>query len=266
MEQANTVLDLEEARIGIKLQVTSQYAELLALNKQRTVAEKYLAILKADLKRAELMQEMGMTSAAKVTEAQREVQKQEQQMDGLQIKYELALVQFCFDLGIAYDPDIVLADIPDFTPQPITYMKRERVLEKSFEMKRQWNSIILAQQQVHYTNASNDDQKDLLELNVRIAEQQAEKARIELNQKIDELYSNAELAYKAYVNAVNDYNNAKQDSIHMMKRYDNGLVSRHDYDKSAFILTQQEMAEELARIQLFVVERSVDALEEGFIM
>ncbi|WP_110931032.1 TolC family protein [Paenibacillus bouchesdurhonensis] len=266
MEQANTVLDLEEARIGIKLQVTSQYAELLALNKQRTVAEKYLAILKADLKRAELLQEMGMTSAAKVTEAQREVQKQEQQMDGLQSKYELALVQFCFDLGIAYDPDIVLADIPDFTPQPITYMKRERVLEKSFEMKRQWNSIILAQQQVHYTNASNDDQKDLLELNVRIAEQQAEKARIELNRKIDELYSNAELAYKAYVNAVNDYNNAKQDSIHMMKRYDNGLVSRHDYDKSAFILTQQEMAEELARIQLFVVERSVDALEEGFIM
>lgn len=266
MEQANTVLDLEEARIGIKLQVTSQYAELLALNKQRTVAEKYLAILKADLKRAELLQEMGMISAAKVTEAQREVQKQEQQMDGLQIKYELALVQFCFDLGIAYDPDIVLADIPDFTPQPITHMKRERILEKSFEMKRQWNSIILAQQQVHYTNASNDDQKDLLELNVRIAEQQAEKARIELNQKIDELYSNAELAYKAYVNAVNDYNNAKQDSIHMMKRYDNGLVSRHDFDKSAFIFTQQEMAEELARIQLFVVERSVDALEEGFIM
>lgn len=266
MEQSNTVLELEEARIGIKLQVTSQYAELLSLNKQRTTAEKYLEILKADLRRAELMQEMGMTSAAKVTEAQREVQKQEQQMEGLKSKYELALVQFCFDLGIAYDPNIELADMPDFTPQPISRLKRDRILEKSFEMKRQWNSIILAQQQVHYTNKTNDDQKDLLELNVRIAEQQAEKTRIELNKKIDELYSNAEMAYKAYENAVNDYNNAKQDNIHMMKRYDNGLISRHDYDKSAFILTQQETAKELARIQLYVVERSVDALEEGFIM
>lgn len=266
MEQSNTVLDLEEARIGIKLQVTSQYAELLSLNKQRTVADKYLEILKADLRRAELLQEMGMTSAVKVTEAQREVQKQEQQMEGLKNKYELALVQFSFDLGIVYDPNIELADLPDFTPQPINPLKRERILEKSFEMKRQWNSIILAKHQESHTRATNDDQEDLLELNVRIAEQQAEKTRIELNKKIDELYSNADLAYKAYENAVNDYNNAKQDNIHMTKRYDNGLVSRHDYDKFAFILTQQETAKELARIQLYVVERSVDALEEGFIM
>lgn len=269
MEQSNTVLDLEEARIGIKLQVTSQYAELLSLDKQRTVAEKYLEVLKADLKKAELMQEMGMTSAVKVTEAQREIQKQEQQLEGLKSKYELALVQLCFDLGIAYDPNIELADLPDFTPQPISRLTRERILEKSFEMKRQWNSIILAKHQESHTratSASNDDQKDLLELNVRIAEQQAEKTRIELNKKIDELYSNADLAYKAYENAENDYNNAKQDNIHMTKRYDNGLVSRHDYDKSTFILTQQELAKELVRIQLYVVERSVEALEEGFIM
>lgn len=266
MEQANTVLDLEEARIGIKLQVTSQYAELLSLDKQRTVAEEYLEVLKADLRKAELLQEMGMTSAVKVTEAQREIQKQEQQLDGLKNKYELALVQFSFDLGIVYDPNIELADLPEFTPQPISQLKRERILEKSFEMKRQWNSIILAKHQESHTRTTNEDQEDLLELNVRIAEQQAEKTRIELNKKIDELYSNADLAYKAYENAVNDYNNAKQDNIHMTKRFDNGLISRHDYDKSAFMLTQQELAKELARIQLYVVERSVDALEEGFIM
>ncbi|AZK45900.1 TolC family protein [Paenibacillus lentus] len=266
MEQANTVLELEEARIGIELQVTSQYAELLSLNKQRAVAEEYLEILKADMRRAELLQEMGMISAAKVTEAQREVQKQERQMEGLKNKYELALVQFCFDLGIAYDPNIVLADLPDYTPQPILRLERERILAKSFEMKRQWNSIILAKHQESHTNATNDDQEDLLEMNVRIADQQAEKARIELNKKIDELYSNAEMAYKAYENALTDYENAKQDNVHMMKRFDNGLISRHDYDKSAFILTQQETARELARIQLYVVERSVDALEKGFIM
>lgn len=266
LEQSNTVLDLEEARIGIKLQMTSQFAELLSLDKQLNMAQEYLAILKADVRRAELLQEAGMTSAAKVTEAQREVQKQEQQIDGLKNKYELALVQLCFDLGIAYSPNIELVDIPDFNPQPISPLERERILAKSFEMKRQWNSIILAKQQETHTRSSSEDQRDLLEMNVRIAEQQAEKARIDLNKKVDELYSNAEMAYKAYQNAADDYDNAKQDHIHMTKRYDNGLMSRHDYEKSAFVLTQQETMKELARIQLYVVQRSVDALEEGFIM
>ncbi|WP_222861033.1 TolC family protein [Paenibacillus ihumii] len=266
LEQSNTVLDLEEARIGIKLQMTSQFAELLSLDNQLNMAQEYLAILKADVRRAELLQEAGMTSAAKVTEAQREVQKQEQQIDGLKNKYELALVQLCFDLGIAYSPNIELVDIPDFNPQPISPLERERILAKSFEMKRQWNSIILAKQQETHTRSSSEDQRDLLEMNVRIAEQQAEKARIDLNKKVDELYSNAEMAYKAYQNAADDYDNAKQDHIHMTKRYDNGLMSRHDYEKSAFVLTQQETMKELARIQLYVVQRSVDALEEGFIM
>lgn len=266
IEQANTLLDLEEARIGIRLQMTSQYVELLTLKKQVSMNEAYLDVLKTDVKRAELMQEQGMTSAEKVTEAQREVEKQEQQLTQLRNKYRLALAQLCLDLGVAYDPDIELGDLGEFSPQPVTQMSRERILEKSFEMKRKWNSIILAEQQKSHTDATNEDQKDYLEINVRIAEQQAEKTRIDLNKKVDQLYSNQETAYQAYQNALKDLNHAQLDVQHITVRYNNALVSRHDYEKSSFSLTQQEAQLELARLQLYVAQRAVDALEDGFIM
>lgn len=266
IEQANTLLDLEEARIGIRLQMTSQYVELLTLKKQVSMNEAYLDVLKTDVKRAELMQEQGMTSAEKVTEAQREVEKQEQQLTQLRNKYRLALAQLCLDLGVAYDPDIELGDLDEFSPQPVTPMNRERILEKSFEMKRQWNSILLAEQQKSHTDAANEDHEDYLKTNVRIAEQQAEKTRIDLNKKIDQLYSNQETAYQAYQNALKDLNNAQLDVQHITVRYNNALVSRHDYEKSSFSLTQQEAKLELARLQLYVAQRAVNALEDGFIM
>lgn len=266
IQQANTLLDLEEARIGIKLQMTSQYVELLSLKKQVSMNEKYLDVLEADVQRAELMQEQGMTSAVKVTETQREVQKQEQQLNQLRDKYTLALVQFCFDIGVVYDPNIELEELPEFTLQPVRQMNREQILEKSFEMKRQWNSILLAKQQKSHTHTANENQEDYLEMNVRITEEQAEKTRIDLNKKINQLYSNADMAYKAYQNTLNDMNNAQLDYQHMTVRYNNGLISLHDYEKSSFSLNQQEAALGLARLQFYIAQCSVEALEKGFIM
>ncbi|RRJ63497.1 hypothetical protein EHV15_11595 [Paenibacillus oralis] len=263
-DQADTLIDLDKAKAGAQLQITSQYVQLLSLYKQIDLNERYLAVLNDDYNKAVTLQQEAMGSAENVTAAGRLVRDQEKQLDTLRDNYKLALVQLCFDLGLAYDPEITLGDI-SYTPEPVTRKDTMEVLANSYDMKQKWNAIILANDQKAHTAASNDDEKDYLETMARIADVQADQTRVELSKKISKTYSDAETAYKAYQNASEDLTDTQADYTNMEVRYKNGLVSRYDFNKSGFSLTQQETALDLTRLQAYMADQAVKAMEKGLI-
>ncbi|MEF2966437.1 TolC family protein [Paenibacillus sp. M1] len=264
VEKSNTLIDLEKARTGAKLQITSQYVQLLSLDKQIELGEKYLGVLNGDYNRAVVMQREAMATNEDVTAAQRLVDDQQEQLDTLRDNYQLALIQMCYDLGLVYDPEIMLRDIP-YTPESITRKDTEDLLENSYDMKQKWNAIVLANKQEKHTSAANEHEEDYLDTMTRIAEEQAEQTRVELSKKISKTYSDANTAYKAYQNAAKDLTEVQQDYANMEVRFENGLVSRYDFNKYGFRLTQQELALDLTRLQTYMAAQAVEAMEEGLI-
>ncbi|WP_334077678.1 TolC family protein [Paenibacillus sanfengchensis] len=263
-EQSNTLLDLEMAKDGAELQITSQYVQLLSLDKQIELAEQYLELLKRDEHKASVLQEEGLASSETVMNAQRAISDQEEQLESLRANYQLALIQMCFDLGIVYDPEIALEDI-EYTPQPVTRKDTEALLENSYDMKKQWNAIVQAKNEEYGTDAANDHQEDYLNTMTRISEQQAEQTRVELSKKISKTYSDADTAYRAYRTAEKDLAEANQDYTHMEARFNNGLVSHYDFYKYGFTLTQQELARDLTRLQVYMANKAAHKMEEGLI-
>lgn len=263
-DQADTLIDLDKAKTGAELQISSQYVQLLSLDKQIDLNEQYLEVLNGDYNRAVTLQQEAMGSAEDVTAAQRLVRDQEKQLDTLRDNYKLALVQLCFDLGLAYDPEITLGDI-SYSPEPVTRKDTMEILANSYDMKQQWNAIILANDQKNHTTASNDDEEDYLETMTRLADVQAEQTRVELSKKISKTYSDAETAYKAYQNAAEDLTDAQADYTNMEVRYKNSFVSHYDFNKYGFTLTQQETALDLTRLQVYMANQAVAAMEQGLI-
>lgn len=263
-EQSNTLIDMEKAKTGVKLQITSQYVQLLSLNKQTRLTEEYLDIVKADYNKAVTFKEYAMGTEEAVMLAQRQVRDQEEQLDTLRDNYQLALLQLCFDLGLVYDPNMTLADIA-YTPKATTRKNTEDILRSSYDMKQQWNAVVLANTQENHTNAANDHEQDYLYTMVRIANRQAEQTKVELSKKISATYSGADTAYKAYQSAEKDLADTEIDFNNMQTRFKSGFVSRYDFDKYGFLLTQQELALDLTRLQVFLANEAVAAMEKGLI-
>ncbi|MMZ66984.1 hypothetical protein D1872_295230 [compost metagenome] len=51
----------------------------------------------------------------------------------------------------------------------------------------------------------------------------------------------------------------------MEARFNNGLVSHYDFYKYGFTLTQQELARDLTRLQVYMANKAADKMEEGLI-
>lgn len=263
-EQSNTLIDLEKTKTGAKLQITSQYVQLLSLDKQVTLANEYLTILKSDYNRAVTLKIQAMGTEEAVILAQRQVREQEEQLETLRGNYQLALIQICFDLGIVYDPDITLEDVA-YAPQPVTRKGTEELLQASYDMKQQWNAVVQANKQESHSTPANEHEEDYLDTMTRIADQQAEQTRVELSKKIIKTYSNADTAYKAYLSATQDLVDTEMDYANMETRFKNGFVSRYDFGKYGFRLTQQQLALDLTRLQSFMADQAVKAMEKGLI-
>ncbi|CAH0121240.1 MULTISPECIES: TolC family protein [unclassified Paenibacillus] len=263
-EQSDTLIDMEKARTGAQLQITSQYVQLLSLDKQIDLNERYLKVLIGDYDRAVTLKQEAIGSAEDIRAAQRLVRDQEKQLDTLRDNYKLALVQLCFDLGLAYDPEITLQEI-SYNPEPVTRKDTTKILANSYDMKHQWNAVFLANNQEIHTNAPNEDEENYLYTMTRIANVQAEQTSLELSKKISKTYSDAETAYKAYQNAAEDLTDTQVDYANMEVRYKNGFVSRYDFNKYGFTLTQQEAALDLTRLQAFMADQAVKAMEKGLI-
>ncbi|WP_161487916.1 TolC family protein [Paenibacillus glacialis] len=262
----NTELDLEEAKEGIKLQMTGQYVYLLSLQKQMELHEEALQLLDKERSRLQALQGQGVAAADDSRGLRLEISKQTRELEVQRSNYRLALFQLCFDLGIRYDPDIILEDIAldeaTLTNRKVT----EEILARSYEMKRKWNELKQASWEHGNTKIANSDGKSYLSANVQLASKQTEQANAQLTKYINTTYAEADNAYEQYKNAQLDANDATADYDALQRRFQLGIVPLHDLNQSSYLRQKADMKVILLRLQYFIIISKVEAMERGFIL
>ncbi|WP_193726834.1 TolC family protein [Paenibacillus guangzhouensis] len=262
----NTELDLEEAKEGIKLQVTGQYVQLLSLQEQMKLYEEGLQLLQKEQTRLQEIQSQGVAAPDDSRGLQLEISKQTRELDMQRTNYRLALLQLCFDLGIRYDPDIILEDV---TMNDVALPNRKDpgdILARSYELKRKWNELRQASWEHSNTKTSTSYEKSYLSANVGAANTQSEQANVQLTKQIHATYAEAENAYQQFKNAQFEANHAATDVEALQHRIQLGVVPLYDLNQSIYQRQQADTKVKLLRLQYFVVLSKVEAMERGFIV
>ncbi|RRJ64163.1 TolC family protein [Paenibacillus oralis] len=265
-QQQKTLLDEKKAKEGAKLQMTSQYVTLLSQLEQIKLSEAYIGVLENDVKRAESAVKYGSGIAENVDKAQRAVETQRDQLETLRGKYRTGLVQLCFDLGIEYNPNLVLEDIAMAEPLPVLRKDTNQILAKSYDIQSKYHDMEQSRWEEIHTDTASDDGKDFLDISTRITEMQGEQLLVEQAKKIDQTYSDAEEAYRQLLAADRDNKNAETDYNNNFLRYEKGFVSKFDMNKLQFTLTQAGAKAKLMRLQYFALMQKVDSMENGLIL
>lgn len=278
-DKKKTALSIEEAKQGVKLQMTAQYTGLLSLQKQIKLADEYLSVLDSDLVRANGLLKVGKGIQSAVDDVTRAVAKQKEQLKTLNNNYQLSIIQLCFDLGLEYNPEIAFADISE-TPVPTERQDTVSVLAKSYELQRAWSDIDQTDWEACYFDNENFDEDDVRDCNSDsfsnyeerylsyvndISETTAEKTKIDLAKKIIATYTTADNAYQAYLSKTEDATLADRKYEDMQVRYKVGIVSAYDLNKVHFQAEQAETQNELARLQYLAAFAKVTAMESGLI-
>lgn len=264
--QKKTLRDMDKAKEGAKLQVTSQYVTLLSLKEQISLVEQYIDVLEKDVMREEARVKYGAAIGEDIDKVRRLVETQQDQLHTLQQKYRVALVQFSFDLGIEYNPNLSLEDIALPETGPIERKDTNQLLAKSYDIQSQYHDIEQARWEEIHTDTASEDGEDFLDLSTRIVELQGEQLLVEQAKKIDQTYSDAEDAYRQMLTAEREYRNAESDYNNNKLRYEKGFISTFDMNKLQFTLTQAEAKVKLMRLQYFGLCQKVDSMENGLIL
>ncbi|WP_372814472.1 hypothetical protein [Paenibacillus sp.] len=140
-DRFNTYHQYAEAKEGIRLRQITHYVHLLGMKKQLSVMNEYEQTVRAELNRAMRLRELGLASDEDVVEAERALSKQADQAKQLEESFRLALIQLSFDIGIAYNPDLVIRDIEGIVVDPLERVDTKTLLEQAYQVKIASNSL-----------------------------------------------------------------------------------------------------------------------------
>lgn len=262
----NTELDLEEVKEGIKLQMTGQYVQLLSLQEQMKLHEEALQLLNKEQNRLQALQGQGVAATDDSRKLQLEMSKQTGGLEVQRTNYRLALFQLCFDLGIRYDPDMILEAVELDEAALPSRKDTEEILARSYEMKRKWNELKQATWEHGNTKTSNSHGKSYLSANVQLANKQAEQANAQLTKQINATYAEADRACQLYKTAQLEANDAAADYDALQRRFQLGIVPVYDLNQSSYHRQQVDTKVKLLQLQYFAIISKVEAMERGFIL
>ncbi|MDQ1909896.1 TolC family protein [Paenibacillus sp. GD4] len=265
-DQQNTLLQTDEAKEGIRLQLTSQYVQLLAMRKQQELMNGYESVLQKDLVRAQRLHAEGLASDEEERTVAKQLRKHQDDMKMLQHQLQLGLVQLSFDLGIAYNPNLVLRDVPADGYGPVSKLNTSELVEASYPMKTAMNQVTEAAWQASNTVTQNTYGQAYLGDQTAISSLKLQQTRLELSRKVEATYTEAEQAFEACLTEERNVQDAKLDYARMKSRYEAGLISAHDLQKLQFKITQSETALTLAKLKYFAVSKKASAMEKGLII
>ncbi|MDK8180260.1 hypothetical protein [Paenibacillus sp. UMB4589-SE434] len=261
----NTELDLDEAKEGIKLKITSQYVQLLSLQEQKKLHEEALQLLNRERKRLLTLQGQGMAAADNMRGLQLKISQQTTEVEVQRINYCLALLQLCFDLGLRYDPAIELEDVEAGEVVLSNRKNTEEILARSYEMKRKWNELKQAWWEQANTKTFNAYGKSYLGATMALTVAQTKQANVQLIKHIDATYSETDHTYQLYKTAQAEANEAAIDYAIVQRRFQLGSVPSHELNQASFQRQQADMKVKLLQLQYVVMRSKVEAMEKGFI-
>lgn len=255
-----------EAKEGIRLQQIAQYVQLLGMKKQMAVMDEYESTVRDALQRAARLRELGLASDEDVVAAERALAQQADQAKQLEESFRLALVQLSFDIGIAYNPDLVIRDIEGIAVAPVERIDTQSLLERAYQVKIASNNLDESIWQQEHTVTSSVYGDRYASVNTAIAAAQSEQTQLELTKKIEQTYAEADDAYRAYVTEVRNVEDVREDFRKMEIRYAAGVISKHDVNSFGLKLKQAEAARDVAALKCYVTQEKAEAMERGFIM
>lgn len=261
----NTELDQAEAKEGIALQTIGAYIQLLAQKEQMQLLKDYIVVLEGDVAKAQALLDAGMSTDDDIEQLERQIEAQQDSLTTTTKNYQLGIAELSYDLGIAYNPDLVLEPIEFTVPEAVERTDTETILAQSFELKRLYNNINQAEWEKNNTDTSTNYGDSYLKTSVELAKQQAEQTKVDLSKSIESLYTEADNAYSAYAAAARILEEQQSDYEDMKLRFDYGLISEHDLKDLAFQVQQYATKAEVARLQAFALSRQVEAMERGLI-
>lgn len=266
-QKANTQLQINEAREGIKLGMTSQYVQLLASQKQVQLSKDYIDVLTRDVQRAQTLQSLGSGTQEDIDKANRALLAEKDNLTTLEDNYQKALLTLSFDLGIEYNPNIQLADI-DVTVQPVTKKNVDTLLSSSYQVQTLANSIVQAQweEDNQDKDATNSFDEQATKASTEIAKQQLSQGKLDLAKSIESSYTDADTAYKSVATAQRTVSDITLDNTNMQIRYNAGVVTKYDFDKFQYQVHVDQVKQDLAELQYYIQQAKVQAMENGYIV
>ncbi|UKS27232.1 TolC family protein [Paenibacillus sp. HWE-109] len=264
-DQRNSLLQTDEAKAGIRLQTIAQYVQLLGQKKQLDFMNDYTAVMEKDLLRATLFAQQGLASADDVQTVQKAINKQKDDIATLLNNYRLGLVQLSTDIGISYDPNLVIQDIPNISLDPITETDTTSLLKTSYQMKSSGNNMDEAVWETGHTVTQNTYGDTYLGVNLAINGQKNEQTKLELTKKIQTTYHDATNAYQAVLTEQRNVTDIQADLAKMKFRYDVGVLAKHDLNKFQLKVQQNETTLTAAKLKYYVLKEKAKAMDTGFI-
>lgn len=264
-DQRNSLLQSDEAKAGIRLQTIAQYVQLLGQKKQLAFMNEYEGVMEKELIRATLLSQQGLASSEDVLTAQKAINKQKDDTAILLNNYRLGLVQLSTDIGISYDPNLVLQDIDSISVQPIAETDTMTLLKSSYQMKSSGNNIDEAVWETVHTVTQNTYGDTYLGVNVAINSQKNEQMQLELTKKIQSTYNDAKNAYAAVLTEQRNLTDIQADMQKMKFRYEVGVISKHDLNKFQLKVSQNETTLAAAKLKFYVLNEKAKAMDTGFI-
>ncbi|MBP1155368.1 MULTISPECIES: TolC family protein [unclassified Paenibacillus] len=264
-DQRNTLLQQDEAREGIRLQMIAEYVKLLGMKKQIAFMQDYQTMLEKEITKAALFEQQGLASSEDVLTATKALAKHKDDMTVLHQNYRLALLQLSFDIGISYDPNLELREIEILSLNPIVETNTNILLENSYQMKISANNMEEASWQSGYSVSKNVYGEQYLGLNHAIAGTKNSQMQLELTQKIQATYTDVKNAYQSCLAEQRNMEEVKADLDKMKLRYEVGVISHHDLRKFELKIRQSETSLEAAKLKYYVLREKAMAMEKGFI-
>ncbi|OPH56558.1 hypothetical protein BC351_26795 [Paenibacillus ferrarius] len=264
-DQRNSQLQTDEAKEGIRLQTIAQYVQLLGQKKQLDFMNEYETVMEKDLLRASLFSQQGLASADDVQTVQKAINKQKDDIATLLNNYRLGLVQLSTDIGISYDPNLVLKDIANMSTDPIKETDTTTLLKSSYQMKSSGNNIDEALWETDFSVTQNTYGNTYLGANLAINGQKNEQTKLDLTKKIQTTYHDAQNAYQAVLSEQRNLTDVQADFTKMKFRFDVGVISKHDLNKFQVKVRQNETTLAAAKLKYYVLMEKAKAMDTGFI-
>lgn len=261
----NSLLQSDEAKAGIRLQTIAQYVQLLAQKKQLDFMKEYEVVIEKDLLKATLFAQQGLASPDDVQTVQKAINKQKDDIAALLNNYRLGLVQLSTDIGISYDPNLVIKDIESISVDPISETDTTTLLKASYQMKTAGNNIDEAVWETGHTVTQNTYGETYQGINLAMNGQKNEQIKLELTKKIQATYNDAKNAYQAVLTEQRNLNDVQADLTKMKFRYSVGVISKHDLNKFDIKVRQNETALAAAKLKYYVLKEKAKAMDTGFI-
>lgn len=265
--------EIENLTEGLGLTLTSSYMNILLLQEEMDFTKKSLQSAINEVGKNQQLYNLGRLTKEALSKAEIARDNTGKQLKEQEKNYDRALAAFSSDIGVAYNPNIVIKPVEfeavDFEmPADFSFL-----VDQSFKMRRAQKSLesaILNRDSVYEEYEEGDSDvtiydKENQDYQVKIAEEMVASTKGNIENAIKQLYDKAEDSYSSYEEAVQQLEVKRKEMDGLQIRYNLGRISKYDYEQAQIGLAAAELNVYKAKVQNYTIQQSIAALQKGYI-